>query len=109
MSQLVVRRENDEAALLSVLKGLEIQKTLGTDPVLTALRRFPAQPARTADFPEGLHPRLREVLIARGYEGLYTHQREAYEQLQAGKDVVVVTPTASGKTLCYNLPVLDRC
>ena len=109
MSQpLALTRSDNDGALLSVLKGLEIQKTLGTDPVLTALRHFPAQPAQVADFPEGLHPKLRETLVGRGYQGLYTHQREAYEQVQAGKDVVVVTPTASGKTLCYNLPVLDR-
>ena len=106
--QLVLRREDTEGALLSVLKGLEIQKTLGAEPVLTALRHFPAQPAHLADFPEGLHPKLREVLEARGYEGLYAHQREAYDAVQAGRHPVVVTPTASGKTLCYNLPVLDR-
>ena len=105
---LALTRSDNDGALLSVLKGLEIQKTLGTEPVLTALRHFPAQPAQVVDFPEGLHPKLRETLVGRGYEGLYTHQREAYEQVQAGKDVVVVTPTASGKTLCYNLPVLDR-
>ncbi len=106
--QLVLRREDTEGTLLSVLKGLEIQKTLGAEPVLTALRHFPAQPARLADFPPDLHPKLREVLEARGHEGLYAHQREAYDAVQAGRHTVVVTPTASGKTLCYNLPVLDR-
>jgi DEAD/DEAH box helicase domain-containing protein len=104
---LVVRREDGDA-LLAVLKSFEIQKTLGAEPVLAALRHYPAQAARYADFPPDLHPRLREVLQARGYERLYTHQREAYDVAAAGGDSVVVTPTASGKTLCYNLPVLDR-
>ena len=75
--------------------------------MLTALRRFPAQEARYADFPDDLDPRLREVLARRGVERLYTHQREAYDAARAGGTRVVVTPTASGKTLCYNLPVLD--
>jgi DEAD/DEAH box helicase domain-containing protein len=105
---LVLRGEDTEGALLSVLKGLEIQKTLGDEPVLTALRRFPALPAQMAEFPPGLHPKLREVLGARGYPGLYVHQREAYDAAEEGRHTVVVTPTASGKTLCYNLPVLDR-
>ncbi len=106
--QLALRREGGEAALLSALKALEIEKTLGSEPVLAALRRFPAQPAQYAEFPEALHPRLLEVLRARGYEHLYTHQREAFDAVQEGRHAVVVTPTASGKTLCYNLPVLDR-
>jgi DEAD/DEAH box helicase domain-containing protein len=104
---LVVRREDGDA-LLAVLKSFEIQKTLGAEPVLAALRHYPAQAARYADFPDALHPRLREVLQARGYERLYTHQRAAYDVAAAGGDSVVVTPTASGKTLCYNLPVLDQ-
>ena len=104
---LVVRREDGDT-LLAVLKSFEIQKTLGAEPVLAALRHYPAQPARYADFPEGLHPKLAQVLQARGYERLYTHQRAAYDVAAAGGDSVVVTPTASGKTLCYNLPVLDR-
>src|SRR5439155_7358381 len=59
------------------------------------------------DFPDGLHPRLREALVARGISRLYSHQRAAYDSARAGRHTVVVTPTASGKTLCYNLPVLD--
>ena len=105
--QLALSREVSESSLLAVLKALEIQKTLGTEPVLTALRRFPAQPAQYADFPADLDPRLLAVLQARGLQRLYTHQREAFDAAAAGRDTVVVTPTASGKTLCYNLPVLD--
>ncbi len=59
-------------------------------------------------FPRTLNPKLREVLAARGIGKLYTHQALACEKVGAGKNVVIVTPTASGKTLCYNLPVLDR-
>jgi ATP-dependent helicase YprA (DUF1998 family) len=97
--QLVVRREDTEAALLSVLKALEIERTLGAEPVLAALRRFPPQEARHADCPEDLDPRLRAVLRRRGVERPYTHQREAYDAARAGSHAVVVTPTASGKTL----------
>ncbi len=109
MSQeLVLHRQDTDGDLLSVLKALEVKKTLGAEPVLTALRHFPARPAQVVPFPDDLNPRLREVLTAKGLSGLYTHQREAYERVQEGRDIVVVTPTASGKTLCYNLPVLDR-
>lgn len=107
VSQLALRREDTAGGLLAVLKGLEIQKTLGTEPVLTALRHFPAQAARYAAFPDDVDPRLRSVLQSRGLEQLYTHQRLAYDAVRAGGNTVVVTPTASGKTLCYNLPVLD--
>lgn len=104
--QLIARRE--EGALLSVLKGLEIEKTLGAEPVLAALKRFAPEAPEYVDFPDDLHPKLREVLEGRGIQKLYTHQREAYEHARAGRSTVVVTPTASGKTLCYNLPVLDE-
>jgi len=105
--QLALRPEDSEGALLSVLKALEIERTLGAEPVLAALRRFPAQEARHADFPPDLDPRLRDVLGKRGVERPYAHQRAAYDVARAGGHTVVVTPTASGKTLCYNLPVLN--
>ncbi len=63
--------------------------------------------ARTAPIPEHMDPRLREALKARGIEQLYTHQAHAFELATAGKDFVVATPTASGKSLCYVLPVLQ--
>ncbi len=68
---------------------------------------LPAQPARHGAWPEALHPALREALAARGVPALYSHQAEAVSAALAGEDVVVVTPTASGKSLCYTLPVLD--
>jgi len=69
---------------------------------------LPATPARTVDYPSALDPRLRDALVGRGIPSPYTHQAQAIEHAQAGRDVVVVTPTASGKTLCYNVPVLQR-
>jgi DEAD/DEAH box helicase domain-containing protein len=100
--------ERDDERLVAVLKGLELDRTLGSEPTLVALRHFPAEPARYAPYPDDLHPRLREVLVQLGYEQLYTHQRATYDAALRGENAVVVTPTASGKTLAYNLPVLDR-
>ena len=60
-----------------------------------------------ADMPAWLDPRIVKGLANRGIERLYTHQAEAIEAVHAGEDVVVVTPTASGKTLCYALPTLQ--
>jgi DEAD/DEAH box helicase domain-containing protein len=77
------------------------------DSAVRAVRHQPAKAAQFAPNPEGLHPALRSALAARGIENLYSHQAAAVEFALAGKNTVVVTPTASGKTLCYNLPVLD--
>ena len=77
------------------------------DGWVTAVRRLPARAAEYAPFPEGLDARLRDVLRGRGIEQLYTHQAAAIEHALAGRNVVVTTPTASGKTLCYNAPVLS--
>ncbi|WP_108671168.1 DEAD/DEAH box helicase [Peribacillus acanthi] len=63
--------------------------------------------ARTESFPKGMHVKLKQALIKRGINELYTHQASAFETASAGKSMVAVTPTASGKTLCYNLPVLQ--
>ncbi|MDT0148076.1 DEAD/DEAH box helicase [Priestia aryabhattai] len=63
--------------------------------------------AKTAPFPASLHTKLREALEKRGIGSLYTHQKTAFDLAAAKKNVVAVTPTASGKTLCYNLPVLQ--
>jgi DEAD/DEAH box helicase domain-containing protein len=74
---------------------------------VTTVRRLPARAARTVPIPESVEPRLADALRARGIEALYSHQARAVELLGKGGHVVVVTPTASGKTLCYNLPVLQ--
>ncbi len=77
------------------------------DPHVTAVKRLPAAPARCAALPGSIDARLSAALRARGITELYTHQAEAIDHVGAGRHVVVVTPTASGKTLCYNVPVLD--
>lgn len=74
---------------------------------VAAWERLAPRPARYADFPPNLDPRLVAALRARGTAPLYTHQVAAVEAALAGENVVVVTSTASGKTLCYNLPVLQ--
>jgi DEAD/DEAH box helicase domain-containing protein len=61
-----------------------------------------------SSLPLDLHPELVAALARRGIERLYSHQAEAYAAVRKGRHLVVVTPTASGKTLCYNLPVLQR-
>src|SRR5215467_12643107 len=68
----------------------------------------PAAAAVFAPLPADLRPELVAALATRGVQRLYSHQAEAYEAIRSGRHLVVVTPTASGKTLCYNLPVLQR-
>ena len=74
---------------------------------LTAWKVIPAREGTYAAFPEWLDERIRGALERRGIFRLYSHQREAIDTVRAGKNCCVVTPTASGKTLCYNLPVLQ--
>ena len=98
-----------QAALDRLTGGVPTASTQPDNPDgwVTAVRRLPARSADYAPFPEGVDVRLREVLNSRGIEHLYTHQAEAIEHTLAGRNVVITTPTASGKTLCYNAPVLS--
>ena len=75
---------------------------------ITDIRIFKKKEGEYAPFPEFLHPLLKGALKTAGIERLYCHQAEAIEAAHRGRNVVVVTPTASGKTLCYNLPVLHE-
>jgi DEAD/DEAH box helicase domain-containing protein len=77
------------------------------EEVLTAVRHIPARDAQFRAMPEWVRVELAEAYRAKGIEKLYSHQAAASEFARAGKHCVVVTPTASGKTLCYNLPVLN--
>jgi DEAD/DEAH box helicase domain-containing protein len=89
----------------TVLREIREHSAAGT---ITAWRHFPPQPARYAEWPASLDARLKAQLLARGMERPYTHQAEAIERLRQGEHVVIVTPTASGKTVCYNVPVVQR-
>ncbi len=74
---------------------------------LAHVELVPAREARFAPLPEELHPRVRAALAAQGIESVYGHQAEAWEAAARGEHFVVTTGTASGKTLAFNLPVLD--
>ena len=95
-----------QTALDRLTGGLE-ERPDTPDGWVTAVRRLPARAADYAPFPEGVDPLLRQVLGDRGIEQLYTHQAAAIDHALAGRNVVITTPTASGKTLCYNAPVLS--
>ena len=62
---------------------------------------------RIVEFPDDINEKLKNVLIDKGINSLYTHQADAYNLIKEGKNVVVVTPTASGKTITYNLPIVQ--
>ncbi len=83
------------------------KKSRSISPCITAFRVFGRKEGQYRPFPEAIHPLLKEILREDKIHQLYSHQAEAVEAIQSGKDVVIVTPTASGKTLCYNLPVLS--
>jgi DEAD/DEAH box helicase domain-containing protein len=74
---------------------------------IAAWEELAAHPPEWAELPEDLHPDLAAALRRSGVSRLYTHQRQTWEAVSAGRSAAVVTGTASGKTLCYNLPVLD--
>jgi DEAD/DEAH box helicase domain-containing protein len=95
-------------AVLERLTGGARERADNPDGWVTAVRRQPASSAAYAPFPDTVDARLQGVLRDRGIEQLYTHQAAVVAHALAGRNVVVTTPTASGKTLCYNAPVLSR-
>lgn len=101
--ELMVGRD---AGLTSALTRFQEIVAQPESPV-RAIRHEPAAEGEFRDMPEAVHPALRQALERRGIRRLYSHQAEAFEAIRSGRNVVIVTPTASGKTLCYNLPVLD--
>ncbi len=77
-----------------------------TGPNISAWKTTPARPAQTHPFPTDLPAPLREALSTRGIHQLYSHQLSAWEHVRAGRNIILATGTASGKTLAYNLPVI---
>jgi DEAD/DEAH box helicase domain-containing protein len=93
------------AAATAVLDRLLAEPSLARGVVHHEV--LPAREAALGDWPGWLDPRLHDGLRSRGVARPYVHQAEAIEAVHAGEDVVVVTPTASGKTLCYAVPILQ--
>lgn len=94
---------------VSSMKEL-IHKVRGMPEIMSQVsywRTLPPRDSQYAAFPATIHPLLQEALLSRGISQLYTHQAESFIEIMKGHHVVAVTPTASGKTLCYNLPVLQ--
>jgi len=92
----------------NLLKSLELLKEISHKTYsIKAFKCIPAQEGHYREYPPGIHPALIKALKEKGFLKLYTHQHLSWQLLQEGKNIVVVTPTASGKTLCYNLPVMD--
>jgi len=85
----------------------ELAARYRAEEVLTAVKHIPAREAQFRPLPEWVRPELAAAYRAKGIEQLYSHQAEAVDLARTGENFVVVTPTASGKTLCYNLPVLN--
>jgi len=115
---LAVRRKSDEERMGVATRGAatiaRVNDVLNAfaerdhnGEVLTAVRRFPARAAEFADWPEWIRGELRAAYASKGIARPYSHQAAAAEAVHAGKNVAIVTPTASGKTLCYNLPVIN--
>ncbi len=92
VDQIVEKFKSDKTFMNSVSSWVEL----------------PAKKAEYADFPAGVEKKVIEALSQKGIFRLYTHQAEAVQHILAGENVTVVTPTASGKTLCYNIPVVNH-
>jgi DEAD/DEAH box helicase domain-containing protein len=102
---LAVRRAESLARVNEIVEQLTARDHTGE--LITAVHQIPAREAQFAPMPDWVRPELAEAYRAKGIEQLYSHQAQAAAAVHAGRNPVVVTPTASGKTLCYNLPILN--
>ena len=107
MLPAVTAKQSALDAALTRLAGGAVDRPDTPDLHVTAVRQLPAVPARYAPFPDALDRRLVTALQSHGVAELYTHQADAIGHALSGRNVVVITPTASGKTLCYNAPVMN--
>ena len=104
-SSLVVRQAASLASVQEIVEQLAARDRTGE--LLTAVHHIPAREAKWAPMPDWVRPELAAAYRDKGVERLYAHQAKAAEIVHSGGNAVVVTPTASGKTLCYNLPLLN--
>jgi len=98
--------EEPASLLEALLERWQVEPTVRDN--IVEWRSIPARQARFLPIPTDLHPALTEALLQSGISRLYLHQARAWDSLQSGEHPVIVTGTASGKTLCFDLPVLDR-
>ena len=105
---LAVRRTKDALSLTRVREIVEqLTERDHRGEILTAVHHIPARDAKFAPMPDWVRAELAGAYAEKGVAELYSHQAAAAEIVHQGRNVVVITPTASGKTLCYNLPVLN--
>lgn len=105
---LAVRRQASPANITTFQDALyTLAGHYQKEEVLTAIKHIPAREAQFRPVPDWARPELTAAYRAKGIDHLYSHQAIAAESARGGKNFVVVTPTASGKTLCYNLPILN--
>ncbi|HEY3380946.1 MAG TPA: DEAD/DEAH box helicase [Vicinamibacterales bacterium] len=104
----ISREQALQAAIHHLVPSWHRDQPDSPDEIITAVRRMPPADPICAPMPAGVDPRLVSALASRGIRELYTHQAAAVAHALDRQHVVVTTPTASGKTLCYNIPVLNE-
>lgn len=107
LDALAVRRQASPVNITVFQDALYTLAGRYHEEILTAIKRIPAREAQFRPVPEWVRPELAAAYRAKGIDQLYSHQAIAAELARGGKNFVNVTPTASGKTLCYNLPILN--
>lgn len=105
MSQSIAARSSSASAQIQEIVDLLAARDR-TGELITAMRHLPAREAQWVEMPSWIRPELIRAYSDGGVRQLYSHQAKAIAAIHAGRNAVVVTPTASGKTLCYNVPVL---